>query len=138
MEIVSKDLQLVWDEFHTHLRDYPTEPGELRTLWGKFVRLLGYLSEERARLKGIISKHSLQKKPEEFLAQVRTLSLKGTSHDERRLYMSFSSPSEERVAQTALEEIESMIDSLYRIERVLKGYYRVMALDMKLSFEGHE
>jgi len=137
-EILTSNLDTVWDEFCGSLQDYPTDPNELRKLWGKFVRVLGFLGEERARQKRIISKHTLQEEPKVYLEKVRGLVSRSTAFDERKLYMILSAPEEQKKAIVRLEEVEAMIELTYRMERVLKGYYQVMALDMKLSFEGHE
>lgn len=131
-------LDTVWDEFCGNLQDYPTEPGDLRKLWGKFVRVMGCLGDERSRLKKTLSTHILKENPNKYLEKVRGLIARSTAYDERKLYLLLAAPEEQRKAMVRLEEVEAMLEMAYRIERVLKGYYRVMALDMKLSFEGHE
>lgn len=138
LEMINKNLHDAWEDFCAHLQDYPTAPSELRQLWGKFVRVMGYLSEERSRILRDLSRIKLGKEAGSFLSEARALSLKGLSYDERKAYLMLSAPQEEREFTVALEEVESMIDSLFRIERILKGYFQVMSLDMKLSFEGHE
>lgn len=75
---------------------------------------------------------------EEFTRKAREGVNRGLHYEERRLYRLLAEPELVQVTRKALEKVEIILEETKRFEYILKSYFEVMKIDLKLSFEGHE
>lgn len=110
---------------------------EIKELAGLLIHALACASDFKALLLKEKQEYVMGD-PENYASGVSRLSQKGLAYEERKLYsMMLVTPRGRRLFND-LEWVDFVISSLRDFETTLKTMLRVVWLEMKLSFEGHE
>jgi len=111
-------------------------PAELKERYQLLLKVLSVATWNKHVLTGVIKGYRVS--ADDFARRARDGANRGLHYEERRLYELLREPDTVQTAKRDMEKVEIILEGTRRFEYILKSYYEVMKLDLKLSFEGHE
>lgn len=111
-------------------------PGDLKKRYQLLLKVVSLAIWKKCALTDTINQYETS--ADSFIQKARDGVNRGLHYEERRLYALLAEPEGLQGARRSLDKVEIILEGTRRFENILKAYYEVMRLDLKLSFEGHE
>jgi len=130
------DLSGLWKDLCTTMAEQNEDTQSLKKKYQLLLRVVSVAAWKKFELTNIIKGYRVS--ASDFASRARDGVSRGLHYEERRLYELLRAPDTVQTAKRNMERVEIILEGTRRFEYILKSYFEVMKIDLKLSFEGHE
>lgn len=132
------DLSGLWKDLCTTMTEQSEDTQSLKKKYQLLLRVVSVAIWKKFKLNDIINQLHYEMPADWFIRRVKDGVSRGLHYEERRLYALLAETEDLQKARRSLDKVEIILEGTRRFEYILKSYFEVMKIDLKLSFEGHE
>jgi len=136
MEILEIKLDELWRGVLDSVMSPPASIKDLQKQYGLIMRFLSLAVREKLRLISVI-KEEEKVSVEEYMKGAQEGILKNLHYEERRKYQELREPESIRNHRLCLKRVDTQLDFVYSLERLLQTYFKIMQTDLHISYGGH-